>query len=143
MARNFQTNGTIIFTSSTSKTSATSAARALRDKGYRQNMVVRTVAELEHATTGTIEADPSENVYRTMISFFDIGRLPKVELPARSPDRLVELRRLDRSSASSVCWKPRKTAGNVTGFLETLLDVPVTTRTLGTIKRIVVAASDK
>ena len=140
MARNFQTNGTVLFTSATPKATASRALRGLRDGGYSHSMVMRTVAELEYIVGETPEVDPAENVYRTMISFFDTDRLTPVELPMRSCDQLVELRRVDRGRATSVCWKPRHTAGDVTGFLEALLGVPVTTRSLGTLKRLVAAA---
>ena len=140
MARNFQTNGTVLFTSATPKATASHALRGLRDGEYSHSMVMRTVAELEDIVRETPEADPAENVYRTMISLFDTDRLPPVELPMRSRDQLVELRRIDRGNATSACWKPRHTAGDVTGFLEALLSVPVTTRSLGTLKRLVAAA---
>jgi len=66
------------------------------------------------------------------------SRRPSISVSNR--DQLVELRRLDHRSATSLCWKPRHTAGDVTGFLEELLNVPVTTRTLGTLERLVAAA---
>lgn len=43
--------------------------------------------------------------------------------------------------AHSVCWKPRQTAGNVTGCLEQLLSVPVTTRTVATMQRLLATIS--
>jgi hypothetical protein len=140
-ARNFQTNGTVLFDSDAPEATARRALRILRDKGYRHTLVVRPLLELEQVVEETPGVDPAENVYRVMISFYDIGTLPPVELPLRSPDQLVELRRLSPRSAASVCWKPRRTAGDVTGFLERLLKVPVTTRTLDTLKRLVAAAS--
>jgi uncharacterized protein (DUF1697 family) len=140
-ARNFQTNGTVLFDSDAPEATARRALQILRDKGYRHTMVVRPLLELEQVVAETPGVDPAENVYRVMISFYDISTLPSVELPLRSPDQLVELRRLGRRCAGSVCWKPRRTAGDVTGFLEGLLNVPVTTRTLGTLKRLVAAAS--
>lgn len=140
LARNFQTNGTVLFTSATPGDTANRAVRVLRDRGYSHSLVIRTVSELEQAVSQTPEADQDENVYRTMISFFDTDRLPPVELPMRSRDQLVELRRLDRGSAGSVCWKPRHTSGDVTGFLEALIGVPATSRSLGTLRRLVAAA---
>lgn len=140
VARNFQTNGTVLFTSPIPEATASRALLALRDRGYVQSMVVRTLSELERVVSETPEADPGENVYRTMISFFDTDRLPPIELPIRSRDQLVEVRQLDRGSAASVCWKPRQAAGDVTGFLEALLSVPVTSRSLGTLERLIVAA---
>ncbi len=140
VARNFQTNGTVLLTSPIPEAAASCALRILRDGGYPHSMVMRTVSELEEAVSQTPEAHPAENVYRTMISFFDAGHLPPTALPTRSRDQLVELRRLNRGSAASVCWKPRHKAGDVTGFLEALLNVPVTSRSLRSLKRLVAAA---
>jgi uncharacterized protein (DUF1697 family) len=136
VARNFQTNGTIIFTSDAPETTATEATQALRHLGYQQGMVVRSLTDIEQAVADTHEPAPHENVYRTMVSFFGLERLPAVTVPARSRDGLAELRRLDDRSASSVCWKPRNNAGDVTGFLESLLDTQITSRTLGTMNRL-------
>lgn len=105
VARNFQSNGTVLFTSATPEATASHALRGLRDGECSHSMVMRTVAELEDIVGESPEADPAENVYRTMISFFDMDRLLPVELPMRSRDQLVELRRVDRGSATSACWK--------------------------------------
>ncbi len=139
VARNFQTNGTVLFASAFPRATADQARRALRERGYQHHMVVRATSELGKIVTETPEAAREENVYRTMISFFDTEHLPRVELPARSRDQLVELRRLGPGYVCSVCWKPRSKAGCVTGFLETLLNAPVTTRTLSTMRRLIAA----
>jgi len=138
-ARNFQTNGTVLLESDDPDTTARHALQVLRNNRYDQNMVLRPLSELERLVNETPTADPTENIYRTMISFYDTDRVPAVKLPLRSRDQLVEIRRLDHRSAGSVTWKPRHTAGNVTSFLEELLNVPVTTRTLGTLQRLLTA----
>jgi uncharacterized protein (DUF1697 family) len=140
LARIFQTNGTVLFKSDDPEAAVRKALHVLRGNGHHHSLVVRPLSELERVVKETPTADPAENIYRTTISFYDVDGLPAVELPLRSRDQLVELRRLDRRSAESVCWKPRHTAGDVTGFLERLLNVPVTTRTLGTLERLVTAA---
>lgn len=140
MAMNFQTNGTVLVASATPSATASRARRTLRESGYLHDMVVRTLPELERVVSQVPEVDPDEDVYRMMVSFFDADHLPTIELPMRSRDRLVELRQLDRGSAGSVCWKPRHTAGDVTGFLEALLNVPVTSRSIGTLKRLIATA---
>lgn len=140
VARTCQTNGTILFGSDDPEATRRNALRALQSNGHHHSMIIRPVSELEQLVRETPAADPAENVYRMMISFFDIEHLPDVELPLRSRDQLVEVRRLGLRGAASVCWKPRHTAGDVTGFLEALLHVPVTTRTLGTLERLIAAA---
>jgi len=139
LARTFQTNGTVLFHSDNPEATARKALHVLRGNGHHQGLTVRPLCELNRVVQQTPTTDPAENVYRTMISFYDIDTHPAIELPIRSRDQLVELRRLDQRSAASVCWKPHHTAGDVTGFLETLLNVPVTSRTLGTLKRLVTA----
>ncbi|WP_111719964.1 DUF1697 domain-containing protein [Homoserinimonas sp. OAct 916] len=140
VARSFQTNGTILFASEKPRAAVRQALLSLRESGYTHIAVVRPLAEIEWVVQVTPLPDPGEDVYRSMISFFDLKSLPTIELPLRSRDQLVELRSLDERSAASVCWKPRNTAGDVTGLLETLLQVPVTTRSLGTLQRLVAAA---
>lgn len=139
-ARTFQTNGTVIFHSDHPEATLREALHVLRGNGHHHSRVVRPLAELERLVSKAPTADPAENIYGMMISFYDVDSLPAIELPMRNRDRLVELRRLDRRNAASACWKPRHTAGDVTGFLEGLLRVPVTTRTLATVERLVTTA---
>ena len=139
-ARGFQSNGTVLFRSDDPDADAGRALDTLRRSGHRHHVVVRMLADVEEAVRQAPAADPSEDVYRTMLSFYDVDDVPTVTLPLRSPDRLVEVRHIAPGSAASACWKPRNQAGDVTGFLEALLDVPVTTRTLSTCQRLVDAA---
>lgn len=139
VVRNFQTNGTILFTASDPKVVARQAIQALRLQGFDHWMVIREIGQIETAISANPPSDASEGIYRSMVSFFDVVTLPKIRLPLRSNDALVELRRIDEGSASSVCWKPRNKAGDVTGFLESLIDARVTTRTIGTLERLVAA----
>lgn len=140
LARTFQTNGTVLFHSDHPEATVRRALQVLRGDGHHHGLTVRPLAELKQVVQQTPTTDPADNVYRTMISLYDTDQLPTIELPIRNRDQLVELRRLDHRSATSLCWKPRHTAGDVTGFLEDLLNVPVTTRTLGTLERLVAAA---
>jgi uncharacterized protein (DUF1697 family) len=140
LARTFQTNGTVLFRSDHPEAIVREALKALRDNGHHHGVAVRSLTELKQVITDVPAADPADNIYRTMISFYDVDQVPTVDLPKRSGDELVELRRLDLRNAVSACWKPQKTAGDTTGFLEALLGVLVTTRTLGTLQRLVTAA---
>lgn len=136
-AESFQTNGTVIFETDSPHASVALALRRLRSSGYGQTPMIRRVEQLSHIVTELPEIDPAEGVYRGMLSFFDVEKLPAVTLPLRSPDQLVEVRRLTSTHAWSGCWKPRSTAGDTTGFLESILRGPVTTRTTATIQRLV------
>lgn len=136
VARTFQTNGTVVFESSAPEETTAAALVALRSAGYAQSAAVRSLREISQAVAEAPVIDSAENIYRSMISFYDADEVPDLRLPLRSPDRLVELRTLTPTHAHSVCWKPRNTAGNVTGFLEHLLRVPVTTRTTATLQRL-------
>jgi hypothetical protein len=135
-ARSFQSNGTVAFESIDPEKTSAEAILKLRATGYQQPVVIRALEQIRSAVEDVPPVDPGEGVYRSMISFYDVRQLPAVRLPFRSPDGLVEIRALEPEYAHSVCWKPRQTAGNVTGGLEQLLSVPVTTRTLATIQRL-------
>lgn len=140
LAHTFQTNGTVLFNSDQPESTACHALLILRSTDHHHNVTVRPLSELKRVVEEAPGADPADNIYRTMISFYDIDTLPSIELPVRSRNRLVEVRRLDHRNAASVCWKPHHTAGDATGFLETLLNAPVTTRSLGTLQRLIAAA---
>lgn len=137
VARSFQTNGTVVFEATDPEQATGKALADLRAAGYAHPVVVRSMADIRRAVAAAPATDPEEGIYRSMISFYDADDIPGVQLPLRSPDRLVEIRTLGPASAHSVCWKPRQSAGDVTGYLERLLCVPVTTRTTGTLQRLV------
>ncbi|MFQ8429883.1 DUF1697 domain-containing protein [Amaricoccus sp. W119] len=155
--RSFQTNGTVIFSATSARATCDQALHVLRARGFEHPVMLRTIEEVAEAVAATPAADPAEGVHRSAISFFDTGRPgarpsdakpsdagppPDLTLPLRGANGLVELRRLDRGSASTVCWMRRGAPGDVTGFLERLLGVPVTTRTLGTLQRLLKAAAE-
>lgn len=141
VARSFQTNGTVVFEAADPEQATDEALVKLRAAGYTHPVIVRSLHAIQCAVAETPAIDPAEGIYRSMISFYNVDDIPDVRLPRRSPDRLVEIRTLGRVYAHSVCWKPRQTAGNVTGYLEQLLSVPVTTRTDATLQRLVRAYS--
>ncbi|MGL4340057.1 MAG: DUF1697 domain-containing protein [Rhodoglobus sp.] len=139
VARSFQTNGTVVFEAANPEQATTAALTTLRTAGYTHTVIVQPLHVIQRAIAETPATEPSEDIYRSMISFYMVDNIPGLKLPLRSPDRLVEIRTLGRSYAHSVCWKPRHTAGNATGYLEQLLDTPVTTRTTGTLHRLIQA----
>lgn len=133
----FQTNGTVVFDADDPDSVADLARQRLSARGFQQTFVVRSLNDIRQTLAASPAVDPADGIYRSMISFFDADAIPEVALPLRSSDDLVEIRVLGADCAHGVCWKPRTTAGNVTGFLEKLLGVPVTTRTTATIERLV------
>lgn len=136
VASSFQTNGTVVFDTEEPDSVMEHARSHLGAARFSQGFAVRSLAEITRLVGEAPKVDPAENVYRLMASFFDGIERPQISVPLRSPDDLVEVRSLCVSHAWSVCWKPKNTAGNVTGFLESLLKVPVTTRTAATLERL-------
>lgn len=141
VARSFQSNGTVVFEATDPENASAAAIIRLRATGYQPTVVIRALEQIRRAVEDVPPVDPGEGVYRSMISFFDVRQFPTVRLPFRSPDGLVEIRAMGPDCAHSVCWKPRQTAGNVTGCLEQLLSVPVTTRTVATMQRLLATIS--
>lgn len=142
IARNFQTNGTVIFYSAEPFRLVRAAQKKLKAYGFSHDVMHRSLAEILAAVECAPRLDPDEDIYRQMISLFDGAEFPpEIPLPHRTPNGLVEIRAVEEGLVHSVCWKSKNTAGNVTAYLEKLLAVPVTTRTLGTMQRLIKAAS--
>lgn len=136
VARNFQTNGTVIVKAGTHLDLVLQAATTLRGAGYEHSLVVRSIDEIRRAAERAASFTPAADVYRVMVSFFDAPTVPDLRTPLRSSDRLVEVRDLRAASATSFCWKVRSNTGDVTTFVESLVSAPTTTRTLGTLQRL-------
>jgi len=139
MARAFQTNGTVLFGGGSRGLRV--ARERLAALGFEHDVVVRSLAELSTAVALVDGDEVDADVYRVILSFFDVPDLPSVELPMRTANGLVELRRLESGVAASHTWRRGSSVGDVTGFLEKLLGVPVTSRTLGTVQRLLQAAT--
>jgi uncharacterized protein (DUF1697 family) len=136
-ARSFQTNGTIIFKAQDPPQAVSEALTKMRSNGYSHDLVLRSLDDVRAAVETAPPVDPKEDIYRQMMSFFDGALFPEdIPLPHRTSNGLVEIRGSGKGIVHSVCWKPKNTAGNVTAYLEKLLGVPVTTRTLGTMQRL-------
>ena len=133
----FRGNGSLVLHESVTQGQIVAATNRLQTAGYTHSIVVRSVNAIRRTVDRVIEPSAADNVYRVMISFFDAPSPLDLSLPRRSPNRLVEIHDLDAGAAISYCWKPGSSAGNVTGFLESLINGPVTTRTLGTLQRLI------
>jgi len=132
----FQTNGTVLLTEPSARTHLSRGIDRLRAAGYAQPVVIRTSAEIYRTVERAPEPDRDRGVYRTMVSFFDAPSIPQVQTPLQSRDRLAELRLLEAGVAVSFCWKPGSKAGDVNKFVESLVSASATTRSLGTLRRL-------
>jgi len=134
VARAFQGNGTVLYDGLPETLDA--ARSRLGALGFHHEVMVRTMPEIVAATRLVDESEVGDDVYRVILSFFDGAVLPEVELPLRTPNGLVEVRRLEPGVAASYTWRRGSSVGDVTGLLKRLLGVPVTSRTLGTVQRL-------
>lgn len=141
--RSFQTNGTVVFRAQ-SGTEADVVGRAAgplgRDAGYDGAVFVRTFDSLAEL----IERDPfaayaDERTYRETITFFDGGRTLDLTLPWTNPRGDLDIIELHDSFALSITRMIGSTTGSPNSVLEPRLGVLATTRTMGTIERLVKA----
>lgn len=140
VAANFQTNGTVVIETTAPGPIVAAARRRLATQGFEHPFVVRSTAEVAEIVAATPALDPAEDVYRLVVSFFDPSAAVAPgdgPVPWRSSNGLVEVRHVGLDHAVSACWRRGSSVGDVTGFLEARLGVPVTTRTLGTLERLV------
>lgn len=143
-ASTFQTNGTVVIRAADPASVTRRALARLSNAGYLQPCVVRTLDEVTRIVKATEPLPHGSDIYRLMVSFFDIDEARALPgTPLRAPDGLVEVREIGPLHAVSACWKPGNSAGDVTGFLEQLLGVQVTTRSLATLTRLVARGSSR
>jgi uncharacterized protein (DUF1697 family) len=137
----FQTNGTVVFEAeslSAAKGIVTNAeAKVQADSGYRDAAFVRVVSELaEVVSRDPFRGATDERTYREMITFFDGGRWD-LGTPWTNAKDNVDIIEVHPDYALSVIRKRGSTAGSPTLELESRLRVPATTRTMGTVARLV------
>lgn len=138
IAINLQTNGTVIFTSDQPEAHITRAIANLRESGFTQEVMVRPLDEINRIVTEHSAHCADETIHRIMVSFFDLGSTErKVSAPLRSTNGLVETRHLADGYAVSACWARKTSVGDATVLLERTLGVPVTSRTIGTLERLI------
>lgn len=144
-ARSFQTNGTVVFASSSSEARKVvdRAAAALKKAcGYDDAVFVRPLDSL--ATL--LRRDPfkgarDERTYRETLTFFDSDARFDAPLPWTNPRGDVDLLEVADGVAVGIIRKERGTAGSPTAEIEKRLDTAATTRTLGTVERLVQASA--
>lgn len=133
--RSFQTNGTVVFTADDPDMVIAASRNQLRDCcGYDDCAVVRSTKDIRILLAKLPPPESSPDVYRETISFFDTD--PSTGHAAPTEDPLVALISVHHDYAHASIAKVGNRVGNVTRQLETLLEVPVTTRTRGTVERL-------
>ncbi len=135
-ATSFQTNGTLLFHTAAPDEVKDRMAQTLANVGYRDTGFLRTINWLDGIVPSLPAADPIRAFYRETFTIYDATTDPELPTPWTSPDGLVELDTITRNCSHGLCWKPRSQAGSPTAHIENLLNTPATTRTMGTIQRL-------
>lgn len=140
--RCFQTNGTVVFTADDPATAITATLESLRDFcGYDDCAFIRSTKHIGILLDRLPPPESSPDTYRETISFFDTDHIAS-HAHASTKDPLVALIGLYPDYAHASIGKVGNRVGNITRHLETLLKVPVTTRTRGTLERLL-SATDR
>ncbi|MGI8643064.1 MAG: DUF1697 domain-containing protein [Thermomicrobiales bacterium] len=140
-ARSFQTNGTVGFIASAGAANqvvAEAGKQLANEVGYNDAVFVRSLDSVAEILEGNrFGGFADDRTYRETVTFFDGGKKLNLELPWTCPKGNVDIIELHEAFALSVIRKSGSTVGNPTSELEPRLGVPATTRTLGTIERLV------
>lgn len=141
--KSFQTNGTVLLDTDTPLAIVELAGPVLRDCcGYDDAVFVQSIAQLDALVAlGIFEAHPSTRTYRECVTFFRGPKTPEWVLPWTNPKDDVDILYCNDGVALSLTRKPRNTAGNPTAVLERATQGVATTRTLGTIQRLLKTAA--
>ncbi|MEU1849984.1 DUF1697 domain-containing protein [Streptomyces sp. NPDC019990] len=140
--KSFQTNGTVLFEADDPLSVVAEAAKALESAaGYTEPAMVRGL-DLLVDVLGSAPFDGHEDsrTYRKTFTFFDGGRPIELTLPWTNAKDDVDIVELREGLALGIIRKEKSNAGSPTAEIERLAGVPATTRTLGTIERLVKAA---
>ncbi len=140
--KSFQTNGTALIVADDVERVVSYAAGTLAGcAGYHDAALVRSVASLREvfdADPGSGHAD--ERTYRETFTFFDGGRPPTWALPWTNARDDVDVIHVSRGIAVGIIRKERSSAGSVTAEIEKETGGVATTRTKGSIERLLKAA---
>jgi uncharacterized protein (DUF1697 family) len=143
-ARSFQTNGTVLLEvgdADAHEVVDRAASQLMTVSGYKDAAFVRAVDEL----AAILRRDPfagatDEHTYRETFTFFDGDQEFGAPLPWTNRRGDVDIIEIANGVALSVIRRPAGRAGNPTAELEARLKVAATTRTAGTIRRLVKAS---
>lgn len=141
--KSFQTNGTVLIAGSDPERIVRSAALELKEvAGYDDVAIVRALNDVKDALSlGVFEEHESPRTYRETVTFFQGGEKPSWPLPWTNSKDDVDILHIENGIALSLIRKPRNTAGNPTYELERETGAVATTRTRGTIDRLLKAAA--
>ncbi len=142
-ARSFQTNGTVVIETGDAAPAEVvrrAAPRLLTVSGYADAAFVRPLDRL----AAILDRDPfagagDERTYRETFTFFDGVQEFGAPIPWRNGRGDVEIIEIGDGVALSVLRRIGARAGSPTAEVELRLKVPATTRTAGTITRLVKA----
>lgn len=140
-ARSFQTNGTVLVETDRPRQVVTRAAQTLYEAAaYRDTAFVRPLDLLSELVAGSpFAADDDEHVYRETFTFVEDGAFD-VELPWTNAKGNFDVVAARHGVLLGVVRMLGTIAGDPTAELERLTATAATTRTRGTIERLVAAA---
>jgi uncharacterized protein (DUF1697 family) len=141
--KSFQTNGTVLIEAEDPEGVVAAAASELAAAaGYHDAAFVRSLADLEELLAlGVFEKHQSPRTYRETVTFFRGGETPSWSTPWTNANDDVDVLLVGDGIALSLIRKPRNTAGSPTVEVERATGGVATTRTRGTIDRLLKAAT--
>lgn len=141
--KSFQTNGTVLLKAEDpERVVAEATSELVATAGYDDAAIVRTLADLEHVLAmGVFEKHQSPRTYRETVTFFQGGKEPGWSTPWTNSQDDVDVLHVGDGIALSLIRKPRNSAGNPTFELERATGGVATTRTRGSIDRLLNAAA--
>ena len=139
-ARSVQTNGTVVF-SGDADVIAVVRESLVAEVGYQQPVLVRTVDRVAEVLAGFPASDAGAEVYRACVTVHDASAGPELELPWTSPSGDVVVLATSPDHTASVIRRRGTSVGDPNRLAERLLGVPATTRTTGTLERVLKVAS--
>lgn len=140
--KSFQTNGTVLLIATDPQAVTRRAAGVLLNVcGYSDAAFVRPVSLLKALISGdAFDGHTDEQTYRETFTFFDTTAVPSWTLPWTNTKDDVDILHINNGVALGVIRKPKNTAGSPTAEIERATGASATTRTRGTIERLVKTA---
>ncbi|MGH3975217.1 MAG: DUF1697 domain-containing protein [Pseudonocardiaceae bacterium] len=141
--KSFQSNGTVLFKAEDPEGVVAEAANGLvTAAGYDDAAIARPLADLEDLLAlGVFEKHQSPRTYRETVTFFQGGKKPSWSTPWTNSKDDVDVLYIGDGIALSLIRKPRNSAGSPTFELERATGGVATTRTRGSIDRLLKAAT--